>query len=94
MRDAFGQICDEIETIRRKKLKLAATAQHQHQQSFSFLYFKKIEIIQKMDKVEYVDWPTQNVDRDETYILHTLSFNRREPLLNYVLIYIQIDICC
>lgn len=31
MRDAFGHIHDEIETIRRKKLKLAAA---QHQQSF------------------------------------------------------------
>jgi hypothetical protein len=52
---------DKIEIIiRRKKLKLAAA---QHQQSFSFFYFKEREgeIIQKMDKVEYVDWPTQNV---------------------------------
>jgi hypothetical protein len=40
----------------------------QHQQSFSFFCFKKKEregekkemIIQKMDKVKYVDWPTQN----------------------------------
>jgi hypothetical protein len=55
-----------IEIIRRKKLKLAAA---QHQQSFSFFSFKERERdnIQKMDKLEYVDWPTQNVDRDETY---------------------------
>jgi hypothetical protein len=64
-----------IEIIRRKKLKLAAA---QHQQSFSFFCPKEREregemIIQKMDKVEYVDWPTQNVDRDETYT-HTLVF--------------------
>ncbi len=53
-------IAFEIIIIRRKKLKLAAA---QHQQSFSFFCFKKKErgemIIQKMDKVKYVDWPTQ-----------------------------------
>ena len=29
-----------------------------------------------MDKVECVDWPTQNVDRDKIRILLSLSFNR------------------
>jgi hypothetical protein len=47
---------DEIEITRRKKLKLAAA---QHQQSFSFFCFKEREIIQRMDKVEYVDWPIE-----------------------------------
>jgi len=40
------------EIIRRKKLKLAAA---QHQQSFSFFCHPE----RMMDKVEYVDWPTQ-----------------------------------
>jgi len=44
-----------------------------------------------MDKVEYVDWPTQNVDRDKIPILLSLSLNRMsESLLNQILIQIYI----
>lgn len=44
-----------------------------------------------MDKVEYVDWPTQDVDRDKIPILLSLSLNRMsESLLNQILIQIYI----
>ena len=47
----------------------------------------KREIIQKMDKVKYLDWPTQNVDRIETYAYSCLyHWIEWEPLLNQTLI--------
>ena len=84
--------------MRRKKLTQLAAAQHQ--QSFSFLNFKRTKTKERerekdntkeMDKVEYVDWPTQNVDRDKIPILLSLSLNRMsESLLNQILIQIYI----
>ena len=56
MRDAFGHI-RRNRNNEKKEVKMAAA---QHQQSFSFFCFKNIEIIQKMDKVECVDWSTQS----------------------------------
>lgn len=48
---------------------------------------RKREIIQKMDKVKYLDWSTQNVDRNETYTYSCLyHWIEWEPLLNQTLI--------
>jgi hypothetical protein len=45
-----------------------------------------------MDKLEYVDWPTQNVDRDETYTYSCLYHWIEESLysIKYLYRYIYI----
>lgn len=44
------------------------------------------EIIQKMDKVKYLDWSTQNGDRNETYTYSCLYHRTEwEPLLHQTL---------
>jgi hypothetical protein len=45
-----------------------------------------------MDKVEYVDWPTQNVDIDETYTYSCLYHWIEERL--YSIKYLYRYICC
>jgi hypothetical protein len=45
-----------------------------------------------MDKVKYVDWPTQNWDRNETHILLSLSFDRMRAFTQsntYTIEYLQ-----
>lgn len=46
-----------------------------------------------MDKVECVDWPTQNVDRDKIPMLLSLSFNRMR-VFTQSNTYTDIFICC